>query len=191
VFQRGRRIGWQCTGSISNPAARAKVRGKSMINDKVVPLERLQQRAKDLRAAGKKIVATNGCFDLLHVGHVRYLNAARALGGALIVGINGDQSVRELKGAGRPINNENDRAEIVAALACVDLVTIFPEMRATRFLELAAPDVYVKGGDYNQDTLNADEREVLQKVGAKIDIVPLERGFSTSDLVKRLSKLGK
>jgi rfaE bifunctional protein nucleotidyltransferase chain/domain len=162
-----------------------------MINDKVVPLERLQQRAKDLRAAGKKIVATNGCFDLLHVGHVRYLNAARALGGALIVGINGDQSVRELKGAGRPINNENDRAEIVAALACVDLVTIFPEMRATRFLELAAPDVYVKGGDYNQDTLNADEREVLQKVGAKIDIVPLERGFSTSDLVKRLSKLGK
>ncbi len=162
-----------------------------MISDKVVPLKELQQRAKALRTAGKRIVATNGCFELLHVGHVRYLNAARALGDALIIGINGDQSVRELKGAGRPVNSENDRAEIVAALECVDLVTIFPEMRAIRFLELAAPDIYVKGGDYNQDTLNAQERQVLQKIGAKIDIVPFERGYSTSDLLKRLSELTK
>ncbi len=162
-----------------------------MINDKVVPLEKLQQRAKALRTAGKKLVATNGCFDLLHVGHVRYLDGARALGDALIVGINGDESVRELKGRGRPVNNQNDRAEIIAALGCVDLVAIFPELRATRFLELAAPDIYVKGGDYKQDTLNAEEQQVLQKIGAKIDIVPLERGFSTSDLVKRLRKLGK
>src|ERR1700680_679007 len=162
-----------------------------MISDKVVPLEELAQRTNKLRAAGKKIVATNGCFDLLHVGHVRYLNAARALGDALIVGINGDQSVRELKGAGRPVNGESDRAKIVAALECVDLVTIFSEMRATRFLELAAPDIYVKGGDYNQDTLNAEERQVLQKIGAKIDIVPFEPGYSTSDLLKRLSELRK
>jgi rfaE bifunctional protein nucleotidyltransferase chain/domain len=162
-----------------------------MISDKVVPLEELQQRANKLRAAGKKIVATNGCFDLLHVGHIRYLTAARALGDALIVGINGDQSVRELKGAGRPVNNENDRAEILAALDCVDLVTIFPEIRATRFLEIATPDVYVKGGDYNQDTLNAEERQVLQKIGAKIDIVPFERGYSTSDLLARLKKIKK
>ena len=162
-----------------------------MINDKVVPLNKLQQRAKDLRTAGKRIVATNGCFDLLHVGHVRYLKAARALGDALIVGINGDESVRELKEQGRPVNNQNDRAEIVAGLGCVDLVAIFPELRATRFLELAAPDIYVKGGDYNADTLNAEEREVLRKIGAKIDIVPLERGYSTSDLLKRLSKLGQ
>jgi rfaE bifunctional protein nucleotidyltransferase chain/domain len=162
-----------------------------MISDKVVPLEELARRTNKLRAAGKKIVATNGCFDLLHVGHVRYLNAARALGDALIVGINGDQSVRELKGAGRPINSENDRAEIVAALSCVDLATIFPEMRAARFLELAAPDVYVKGGDYNQESLNAEERQVLQKIGAKIDIVPFEPGYSTSDLLARLSKIKK
>jgi D-glycero-beta-D-manno-heptose 1-phosphate adenylyltransferase len=162
-----------------------------MTSDKIVRLEELEQRANKLRTAGKKIVATNGCFDLLHVGHVRYLNAARALGDALIVGINGDESVRELKGVGRPVNSENDRAEIVAALECVDLVTIFPEMRATRFLELAAPDVYVKGGDYKQDTLNADEREVLQKIGAKIDIVPFEPGYSTSDLLARLSKIKK
>ncbi|HXP35131.1 MAG TPA: adenylyltransferase/cytidyltransferase family protein [Chthoniobacterales bacterium] len=162
-----------------------------MISDKVVPLEELQQRAKALRGAGKKIVATNGCFELLHVGHIRYLNAARALGDALIVGINGDQSVRELKGAGRPVNGESDRAEIVAALGCVDLVAIFPEMRATRFLELAAPDIYVKGGDYNQNTLNAEEGQVLQKIGAKIDIVPFAPGYSTSDLLARLSKTKK
>src|SRR2546421_5409499 len=126
-----------------------------MSSDKIIPLEQLGRRAKALLDAGKKIVATNGCFDLLHVGHVRYLNAARARGDALIVGINGDESVRNLKAVGRPVNNQNDRAEIVAALECVDLVAIFPEMRATGFLELAAPDVYVKGGDYNQDTLNA------------------------------------
>jgi len=162
-----------------------------MTSDKIVRLEELEHRANKLRAAGKKIVATNGCFDLLHVGHIRYLNAARALGGALIVGINGDESVRELKGAGRPINRENDRAEIVAALGCVDLVTIFPEVRATRFLELAAPDVYAKGGDYNQDTLNAEERQVLQKIGAKIEIVPFEHGYLTSDLLARLSKIKK
>jgi D-glycero-beta-D-manno-heptose 1-phosphate adenylyltransferase len=162
-----------------------------MTSDKIVRLEELAQRANKLHAAGKKIVVTNGCFDLLHVGHVRYLNAARALGDALIVGINGDQSVRELKGPGRPVNGENDRAEIVAALRCVDLVTIFPEMRATRFLELAAPDIYVKGGDYNQETLNAEERRVLQKIGAKIDIVPFEPGYSTSDLLARLSKIKK
>jgi len=162
-----------------------------MSSDKIVQLERLGQRASDLRAAGKKLVATNGCFDLLHVGHIRYLNAARELGDALIVGINGDQSVRELKGAGRPVNSERDRAEIVAALECVDLVAIFPDVRATRFLELAAPDVYVKGGDYNQDTLNAEERRVLQKIGAKIDIVPFEHGYSTSDLLARLSRMKK
>lgn len=162
-----------------------------MSRAKIVSLDQLPRRVKELRGAGKKIVATNGCFDLLHVGHIRYLNAARALGDALIVGINGDQSVRELKGAGRPVNSERDRAEIVAALECVDLVAIFPDVRATRFLELAAPDVYVKGGDYNQDTLNAEERRVLQKIGAKIDIVPFEHGYSTSDLLARLSKMKK
>src|SRR6266513_3686886 len=161
------------------------------MNLKIVDFEEVSDRCDRLRAAGKKIVATNGCFDLLHVGHVRYLTAARQLGDALIVGINGDESVRQLKGEGRPVNNENDRAEIVAALSCVDLVTIFPEMRATCFLELAAPDVYVKGGDYKQDTLNAEERQVLQKIGAKIDIGPFEPGYSTSDLLARLSKIKK
>jgi len=159
-----------------------------MSKEKIISLNELQQRVTDLRAAGKRIVATNGCFDVLHVGHVRYLNAARALGDALIVGINGDESVRALKGAGRPINTQNDRGEIVAALECVDLVAIFPETRATKFLELARPDVYVKGGDYKTDTLNSEERQVLEKLGAKIDILPLEKGYSTSELLIRLTK---
>jgi rfaE bifunctional protein nucleotidyltransferase chain/domain len=162
-----------------------------MISEKVVLLDELEKRVQDFRRAGRKIVATNGCFDLLHVGHVRYLRAARKRGDALVVGINSDESIRKLKGPGRPVNGENDRAEIVAALEWVDLVTIFPQMRATRFLELTAPDVYVKGGDYNQDTLNAEEREVLQRIGAKIDLVAFEQGYSTSDLLARIQKLEK
>src|SRR6266571_8060291 len=105
------------------------------MNAKILDMDELSERAEELRAAGKKLVATNGCFDLLHVGHVRYLQAARALGDALAIGLNGDRSVRELKGAGRPVNNESDRAEVHAALECVDFVTIFPEMRATRFIK--------------------------------------------------------
>ena len=157
-----------------------------MTESKIVPLKKLAERVKQLRANGKKIVATNGCLDLLHVGHIRYLKAARALGNALVVGLNGDQSVRELKGAGRPINGENERAELVAALESVDLVAIFPELRATQFLESAAPDVYVKGGDYNSETLNPEERAALQKIGSKIEIVPFEKGYSTSGLLEKL-----
>ena len=141
-----------------------------------------------MRANGKRIVATNGCFDLLHVGHVRYLEAARAQGDVLVVGVNGDQSVRELKGSGRPINNERDRADVLAALESVDLVTIFPEARATRFIELVAPDVYVKGGDYSSETLDAEERAALQKIGSKIDILPFEKGYSTSGIIEKLRK---
>src|ERR1051325_12108682 len=137
-----------------------------MINPKIVDLQELSDRSEQLRAAGKKLVATNGCFDLLHVGHIRYLQAARALGDLLAVGLNGDTSVRELKGSGRPIMTENDRAEVLAALGCVDLVTIFPEMRATRFLAAARPAIYVKGGDYRSETLNDEERELFHMFGA-------------------------
>jgi rfaE bifunctional protein nucleotidyltransferase chain/domain len=149
------------------------------------------ERAKQLRQAGKKLVVTNGCFDLLHVGHVRYLQAARAKGDVLIVGLNADASVRALKGAGRPLNNENDRAEVLAALEFVDVVTIFAELRATRFIETVRPNVYVKGGDYNSDTLDAEERAALEKIGAKIDIVPFEKGYSTSGLLEQLRSLPK
>src|SRR5213596_1001643 len=141
------------------------------MSSKIVGLEELSERSKQLRAAGKKMVATNGCFDLLHVGHVRYLQAARALGDLLAVGLNGDRSVRELKGAGRPINNERDRAEVLAALECVDLVTIFPQSRATYFISASKPAIYVKGGDYTTEMLNAEERAALKKIGAEIRIL--------------------
>jgi D-glycero-beta-D-manno-heptose 1-phosphate adenylyltransferase len=153
---------------------------------KIIDMNKLAQRARELRAAGKKLVATNGCFDLLHVGHVRYLQAARRLGNVLAVGLNGDRSVRELKGTGRPINNEGDRAEVLAALSCVDFVTIFPEMRATKFILAAQPAIYAKGGDYTSETLNAEERTALQEVGAEIRIIPFEKGYSTSLLLEQL-----
>src|ERR1043165_6627780 len=133
------------------------------------------------------LVATNGCFDILHLGHVRYLDAARALRDCFLVGVNGDASTRELKGAGRPINNEQDRAEVLAALASVDQVTIFPQVRATRFLELARPSIYVKGGDYTVDSLNDSERKLLDQIGTEIRIIPFEQGYSTSSLVAKLT----
>ena len=155
---------------------------------KIVELEDLSDRCEKLRSAGKKIVATNGCFDLLHVGHVRYLQAARALGDVLIVGLNGDGSVHELKGAGRPITTQSDRAEILAALACVDLVTIFPEIRATKFLAAVRPAVYVKGGDYTSETLDEEERATLQEFEAVIRLIPFETGYSTSGLIEQICK---
>jgi len=161
------------------------------MKSKILDLDKLAACARELRTAGKRLVATNGCFDLLHVGHVHYLQAARALGDVLAVGLNGDRSVRELKGAGRPINNERDRAEVLAALECVDLVTIFPQLRATSFISAGAPAVYVKGGDYTSETLNAEERAALKKIGAEIRILPFEKGYSTSLLLERLQGIGK
>jgi len=161
------------------------------MNEKIVDLEELSDRSEKLRAAGKKLVATNGCFDLLHVGHVRYLQAARALGDFLAVGLNGDQSVRELKGRGRPVVTENDRAEVLAALGCVDFVTIFPEMRATRFLRASRPAIYVKGGDYSSETLNEEERTALKQIGADIRLIPFEPGYSTSQLLEQICRIEK
>lgn len=157
-----------------------------MTNLKIVSANALAEEAKAFRAEEKRIVLTNGCFDLLHVGHVRYLQAARSLGDALAVALNSDASVRALKGEGRPINPEADRAEVLAALECVDYVAIFSEMRATRFLEAVKPAIYVKGGDYTLETLDREERAVLEKIGAEIKILPLQPGYSTSRLISRL-----
>jgi rfaE bifunctional protein nucleotidyltransferase chain/domain len=153
---------------------------------KIVSVEELAATSSEMRAAGKKLVVTNGCFDLLHVGHVRYLQAARKLGDALAIGLNGDESVRALKGKERPLNKEQDRAEVLAALHSVDYVAIFPEVRATQFLEMVRPAVYVKGGDYERETLNAEERAALKKSGAQICILPFVEGYSTSRLIKKL-----
>jgi rfaE bifunctional protein nucleotidyltransferase chain/domain len=158
------------------------------MNEKIVSAEELATIQRKMREEGRKLVLTNGCFDLLHLGHVRYLQNARALGDALAVAINGDQSVRALKGEGRPLNPEADRAEIVAALGCVDHVVVFPEVRATRLLETVSPSIYVKGGDYTSETLDAAERAVLKNVGAEIRILPFEKGQSTSALIERMKR---
>ncbi len=158
------------------------------MKSKIVSARRLAEISAELRKSGKRLVVTNGCFDLLHVGHVRYLQAARALGDALAVGVNGDASVRALKGEGRPLNREQDRAEVLAGLACVDYASIFPEVRATEFLEMVRPAIYVKGGDYKPETLNAEERAVLEKAGAEIKIIPFILGYSTTGLIERMNE---
>ena len=157
------------------------------MSSNILTIEELAERSAALARTGKRLVVTNGCFDLLHLGHVRYLEAARRLGDALAIGVNGDASVRSLKGEGRPLNNERDRAEVLAALRAVDYVAVFPEVRATRFLEQVRPAVYVKGGDYKPETLNPEEREVLAKIGAEIRIIPFEAGYSTTSLVERMN----
>ena len=159
------------------------------MKNKVLNSDSLATAAESLRAQGNKLVLTNGCFDLLHVGHVRYLEAARALGDALAVAINGDQSVRALKGDGRPLVQENERAEILSALECVNYVVIFPDLRVTQLIEKVRPSIYVKGGDYAPDTLNAEERKALEKVGAEIRILPFEAGHSTSNLIQKMKGL--
>lgn len=141
----------------------------------------------ELHAQGKKLVFTNGCFDLLHAGHVRYLNEARALGDAMVVALNSDESVRELKGPTRPINSENDRAEVMAALRAVDAVVIFGDKRATALIETIQPHIYAKGGDYTVDSLNPEERAALDAAGTAIRILPLVPGRSTTRTVQRMT----
>ncbi|MEP6809182.1 MAG: adenylyltransferase/cytidyltransferase family protein [Chthoniobacterales bacterium] len=157
------------------------------MKSKIVGADELAKIASDLRGAGQRLVVTNGCFDLLHVGHVRYLQTARSLGDILAVAVNGDASVRTLKGDGRPLNRESDRAEVLAALGCVDYVSIFPEVRATEFLRRVRPAIYVKGGDYQPETLDPEERAALQEIGAEIKIIPFEDGYSTTGLIDRMN----
>ena len=159
------------------------------MSGKILDPDRLAAVAQSLRDQGRKLVLTNGCFDLLHTGHVRYLQAARGLGDALAVALNGDDSVRVLKGAGRPLNTERARAEVVAALACVDYAVVFPELRVTNLIEKVRPSIYVKGGDYTPASLDPEERVALEKTGAEIRILPFEPGYSTSGLIERLKRL--
>jgi len=140
-----------------------------------------------MRQAGKKLVVTNGCFDILHVGHVTYLQEARNLGDALLVGLNSDASVRALKGAGRPVNSQEDRAAVLAALESVGGVCIFTEEAATNFLRLVQPDIYTKGGDYTLDTLPRDECRAVEQAGGRIVILPVVPGKSSTALLERIS----
>jgi rfaE bifunctional protein nucleotidyltransferase chain/domain len=157
-----------------------------MHRGRIVVAEELSAIRDTMDAAEKKLVFTNGCFDLLHAGHVRYLQQARELGDALAVGLNSDRSVRELKGEGRPVNPQEDRAEVLAALGCVDYVVIFDGKRATDVLRAVRPHVYAKGGDYTSDSLDPGEREALAAGGAEIRILPLVPGRSTTSVLGRL-----
>jgi len=157
--------------------------------EKIIPWSKLPAWRAGMRAKGLRLVVTNGCFDILHLGHVTYLEAARQQGDLLLVGVNSDAAVRELKGPDRPINSETDRASVVAALGCVDAVCIFEQRSALQFLTAAQPDIWVKGGDYTLDTVNQDERKAVEKAGGKVVILPLVPGKSTTGLLEKISHL--
>ena len=157
--------------------------------EKLIAWEKLPQWRAAVRAGGRRLVVTNGCFDLLHLGHVAYLETARTHGEALLVGVNGDEAVRQLKGPDRPVNAENDRAAVLAALESVSGVCIFAERTATRFLIAAQPDIYVKGGDYTLETLDADERRAVEAGGGKIVLLPFVPGKSTTALLNKIARL--
>jgi rfaE bifunctional protein nucleotidyltransferase chain/domain len=156
---------------------------------KIIARQDLAAWRESFRATGRKLVVTNGCFDILHIGHVTYLEKARSQGDALLVGVNGDDSIRLLKGPHRPVNTEDDRAGIVAALACVEAACVFAEVSATEFLKVARPDVYVKGGDYTVDTINQEERRLVESQGGRIVILSFVPGKSTTGLIQKISKL--
>jgi D-glycero-beta-D-manno-heptose 1-phosphate adenylyltransferase len=156
---------------------------------KIIAWKELPEWRQAMRARGKRLVVTNGCFDLLHLGHVTYLEQARNQGDALLIGVNGDEAVRQLKGPERPLNSEADRAAVLAALESVDGVCIFEDRTATRFLHAAQPDIYVKGGDYTLETLNQEERRTVEAAGGQIIILPIVPGKSTTALVKKISSL--
>ena len=156
-----------------------------MADSKVLSREQLGRRVKEERAAGRTIAFANGCFDLLHVGHIRYLESAAHEGDVLIVAVNDDESVRALKGAGRPILSASDRAELVAALRCVDYVVIFSEPTVGPLLTALKPDVHCKGTDYTVDSV--PERDVVHAYGGRIAIVGDPKDHSTRDLLARIA----
>lgn len=158
-----------------------------MAVSKIVSALELGAHSKQCHDEERTLVFTNGCFDLLHVGHVRYLQAARARGDLLAVALNGDASVKALKGPSRPINPELDRAEVLAALGCVDFVVLFHTPRVSELIRIIRPQLYVKGGDYTVDALDPGERQALEEVGARIEILQLVPGKSTTAVIHRLS----
>lgn len=157
---------------------------------KIMDLDAALAWREALAREGRRLAVTNGCFDLLHRGHTEYLAAARREGDALLVLLNADRSVQTLKGPQRPIITEADRAMTLAALEAVDAVVLFATPRCTGQLAGLRPDVYVKGGDYSLATIDREEREALQAVGARFAFIPFLPGFSTSDLIDRIRRLG-
>ncbi|MDT5123463.1 MAG: D-beta-D-heptose 7-phosphate kinase / D-beta-D-heptose 1-phosphate adenosyltransferase [Acidobacteriota bacterium] len=159
------------------------------MSGKILSTDELQEERARLRSLGKRLVFTNGCFDILHIGHVRYLQRARELGDALLVAINSDRSVRELKGAGRPIMNEQERAELLAALSAVDYVTIFDDISPRSLIAEVLPDILVKGGDYKPDEIHG--REEVEAAGGRVLSLPFIEGASTSSVIEKIRGKGE
>ena len=155
--------------------------------EKILSLEKMLGERQRLRSAGARLVFTNGVFDLLHVGHVRYLAQARELGDALVVAINSDRTVRELKGPDRPIFNQAERAEILAAMRYVDYVTVFDDISPRSLIAQLLPDVLVKGGDYQLDQIHG--REEVEAAGGKVISLPFVEGASTTALIERMIRV--
>ena len=151
---------------------------------KIKNIEDLKTITRQLHAAGRKLVFANGCFDLLHVGHIRYLQNARALGDALVVGINGDTSVAALKGDGRPLQCAEDRAEMLASLACVDYVLLFDDLTVDGILNELKPDIHAKGTDYTEESV--PERDTVRSYGGKVAIAGDPKDHSTRDLIQTI-----
>jgi rfaE bifunctional protein nucleotidyltransferase chain/domain len=183
----------QAAGYVGTASGGIKLKNRlpKPLASKLLTLPAAKRWANRCRKTGLRIVATNGCFDLLHYGHVSYLARAKRLGDRLVVGLNSDRSVRALKGPGRPLTPAKQRAAVLAALACVDAVVIFPQTRADRFLAAVRPHIYVKGGDYRPDTLDPRERAVLRAAGSAIRILPYVRGVSTSALIRKIRATGR
>lgn len=150
----------------------------------LISKDKIKEFCSVLRDGGKKVVFTNGCFDILHAGHVRYLNTAKSFGDVLVLGLNTDASVRSIKGPTRPINNELDRAEVVGALESVDYVVLFDEPTAEDLIKLVHPDVYVKGGDYTIETL--PEGQIVLAYGGSVELVNLVEGRSTTNVIAKI-----
>ncbi|MBI4454330.1 MAG: adenylyltransferase/cytidyltransferase family protein [Acidobacteria bacterium] len=160
-----------------------------MTRSKILSLQEATRHCLQAREGGKKIVLANGCFDLLHVGHIRYLEGARAMGDVLVVAVNSDESVRCLKDAGRPLLPETARAEIVAALECVDFVVLFPELTVEKVLQSLRPDVHAKGTDYTEESV--PERELVKAYGGRVTIVGDPKKHSTRDLIRKILETKK
>jgi rfaE bifunctional protein nucleotidyltransferase chain/domain len=160
-------------------------------NPKLLTLDAAVARRAKLRAEGKGVVLTNGVFDLLHTGHLYYLQKARALGGALFIALNADASVRALKGPLRPVQTEEQRAYALAALTCVDGIFIFRTPRLDAEIRALRPDVYCKAGDYTLNKLDPGERAALQEAGARIEFLPFLPGFSTTNLIAKIRAAGE
>lgn len=157
-------------------------------NKRVLEIGEILALRQFARQSGRKVVLTNGCFDLLHRGHLTYLNQSAALGDILVVAVNSDASVRELKGPDRPLNSEQDRAYALASLRCVDATFIFTGPRLAQEIALLQPDIYTKAGDYTLDSLDPTERQALEAAATDIRFIPFVDGHSTTSLIQRAAQ---